>query len=65
MYIFAAIRSGLQVFGSALEAVERPGLKTISRCEECRVSIPHTEAAVEAPPILLLGLLISEFCQLV
>jgi hypothetical protein len=32
-FIFAAIFSGPQVLGSALEAVERPGSKMVARCE--------------------------------
>nr|WP_288141849.1 hypothetical protein [Mesorhizobium sp.] len=63
--IFAAIHSGLHVFGSALEAVERSGQKAMPRCKECLVTLPHKIATVEASPILLVGVQGSEFCQFV
>lgn len=63
--VFAAIHSGLHVFGGAFKAVESPCRKTIAGCEECRVSLPHRKAAVVASPILLVGVDDFEFCQFV
>jgi len=60
--VFAATRFWFQMFSGAAETAEQSEREMTTLRKRRRISAPHPEFAVEAPPTLLAGLNSSEFC---